>query len=138
MAMSCKMSWLLLAVLCAAAVVADQSPSGGAPVKADISEEGVQKALKFAVAEYNKGNNDVFFSKPVRVIDVKKQVVEGMKYIITVEMGRTACRKGTEGNLEVCAIYNDPQLAKTKRCTFEVWSRPWLSDMRMVKNTCQK
>uniref|UniRef100_A0AAY5JVL9 Cystatin C (amyloid angiopathy and cerebral hemorrhage) n=1 Tax=Esox lucius TaxID=8010 RepID=A0AAY5JVL9_ESOLU len=61
-------------------------------------------------------------------------VVAGIKYIFTVNMGRTPCKKsGAETN---CSVHEDPGMAATYRCTFEVWSRPWMSDIQLLKNDC--
>lgn len=38
------------------------------------------------------------------------QVVSGYKYVITVKLGRTPCRKGSAQ--EECAIHQDPQMAR--------------------------
>ncbi len=46
----------------------------GAPMDADMNDEGVQNALQFAVAHYNSQSNDAFVRQVSEVIDVKKQV----------------------------------------------------------------
>ncbi len=46
----------------------------GAPMDADMNDEGVQNALQFAVAHYNRQSNDAFVRQVSEVIDVKKQV----------------------------------------------------------------
>ncbi len=46
----------------------------GAPMDADMNDEGVQNALQFAVAQYNSQSNDAFVRQVSEVINVKKQV----------------------------------------------------------------
>ncbi len=46
----------------------------GAPMDADMNDEGVQNALQFAVAQYNRQSNDAFVSQVSEVINVQKQV----------------------------------------------------------------
>ena len=46
----------------------------GAPEEADANEEGVQRALDFAVSEYNKGSNDAYHSRAIQVVRARKQV----------------------------------------------------------------
>lgn len=48
----------------------------GAPVDvADAdNDEGLQRALQFAVAEYNRASNDMYSSRVVRIISAKRQV----------------------------------------------------------------
>lgn len=67
---------LLLAVLAVAwAATTKQGPRMlGGPVEADANEEGVQRALDFAVSEYNKGNNDAYHSRVIQVVRAQKQV----------------------------------------------------------------
>ncbi|KAI4883459.1 hypothetical protein NFI96_024843 [Prochilodus magdalenae] len=123
---------LLMAVCFAVASARPGVP--GAPVYADIHEKDVREALRFAVIEYNKDGDDKYFREVSRIIKAKKQVVEGVKYIFTVEMSRTTCKKsGAEG---VCLLMSDPKRAKTQVCNFEVWSRPWLNSIKLVENTC--
>lgn len=67
---------LLLAVLAVAwAATPKQGPRMlGAPEEADVNEEGVRRALDFAVSEYNKGNNDAYHSRAIQVVRARKQV----------------------------------------------------------------
>lgn len=46
----------------------------GAPIDADMNDEGVQNALQFAVAHYNRQSNDAFVRQVSEVIEVQKQV----------------------------------------------------------------
>lgn len=46
----------------------------GGPVDADMSEEGAQSALQFAMAQYNRQSNDAYVSQVSEVIKVQKQV----------------------------------------------------------------
>ncbi|XP_034463980.1 cystatin-C-like [Hippoglossus hippoglossus] len=104
----------------------------GAPADVDISD--AQDFLDFAVVQHNRGSNDMFLSQVAKVIKVQRQVVSGSLYIITVQMGKTPCRKGSAD--EVCAIYQDQASARPYICTFKVWSRPWLNDTQLVGETC--
>ncbi|MBN3309325.1 CYT protein, partial [Amia calva] len=123
----------LLAALCviADAGVAFSGPGGITP--ADVSDPGVQDALRFAVSQYNKARKDMFASKVMNVVDAMKQVVAGSEYYFTVEMGRTSCRKGSVTDLELCPLH---KVSWVRTCTFEVWSRPWVPDTRLTKKTC--
>ncbi|XP_067242674.1 cystatin-like [Chanodichthys erythropterus] len=106
----------------------------GGPVDADMSEEGAQSALQFAMAQYNRQSNDAFVTQVAEVIKVQKQVVSGLKYIFTVKVGRTSCRK--DGVETLCAIHDDPSVARVTECKIEVWSQPWLKSIKVLKNTC--
>uniref|UniRef100_A0A3Q3N9C3 Cystatin C (amyloid angiopathy and cerebral hemorrhage) n=1 Tax=Mastacembelus armatus TaxID=205130 RepID=A0A3Q3N9C3_9TELE len=100
----------------------------------DVNDEGLQNALNFAVVQHNRGTNDVYLSQVAEVISAQSQVVAGIKYIIKVKMAKTPCRKTSVD--EVCAIHTDPEKARPYQCTFTVWNRPWLHDIRVLKETC--
>ncbi|TRY96125.1 hypothetical protein DNTS_015946 [Danionella cerebrum] len=105
----------------------------GAPVDAEM-DDGVQNALQFAMAQYNRATNDAYVRTVSEVVKVQKQVVSGLKYIFTVNVARTNCRKG--GVETVCAIHEDPAVAQVTECQIVVWSQPWLSSIKVMKNTC--
>uniref|UniRef100_A0A8C7ZAN9 Cystatin domain-containing protein n=1 Tax=Oryzias sinensis TaxID=183150 RepID=A0A8C7ZAN9_9TELE len=90
----------------------------------DVNDKGAKIALSHAMDEYNRGSGDVNLYKVVEVIKVQGQAVEGYKYIITLRIARTLCRKDKPANAH---IY---------RCTFVVWSRPWLNDWQLLEAKC--
>ncbi|XP_071337311.1 cystatin C (amyloid angiopathy and cerebral hemorrhage) [Trachinotus anak] len=124
---------LVLPVLAAVFAVGLGSLVGGAR-DIDSNEQGAQEALNFAVVEHNKKTNDLFLRKVAEVVKVQRQVVAGSKYIITVKMAKTTCRKG--GADEACDFHQDPALAQPYECTFTVWSRPWIDDIRLLSEKC--
>ncbi|NWI64845.1 CYT protein, partial [Todus mexicanus] len=132
---------LLAAVLLFAGVAqgAENRPRlVGAPVDIDSPEnnEGLQRALRFAMAEYNKASNDMYSSRVVRVISAKKQIVAGVKYIMEVEIGRTTCQKPA-ADLQSCAFPEEPQMAEHTICEFVVYTVPWLNKSELLKQSCQ-
>ncbi|KAK0140645.1 Cystatin [Merluccius polli] len=100
---------------------------------AKITDQSVQDAMQFALVKHNEGNNDMFLRQVARVIKVEKQVVSGMNYRITVDLGKTACRKG--GVETECPIHEDPQLAQSYRCTFVVY-RHWSGTTSLTSTNC--
>uniref|UniRef100_A0A673KSL4 Cystatin domain-containing protein n=1 Tax=Sinocyclocheilus rhinocerous TaxID=307959 RepID=A0A673KSL4_9TELE len=116
--MYCKMIVSFLVVTLA---VASAGIPGG-PVDANINDEDVQKALRFAVAHCTKRTTEPF-------------VVAGMNYIFTVKLGRTNCKKG--GVETLCAIHKDPKVARVRlTCKITVWSQPWLNFLKVTEKTC--
>ncbi|NWS71370.1 CYT protein, partial [Crotophaga sulcirostris] len=109
----------------------------GGPVDIDSPEndEGLQRALHFAVAEYNKASNDMYSGRAVRVLSASRQIVAGIKYIMKVEMGRTTCTKPAT-DLQSCAFHNAPQMAKRTVCDFVVYTIPWRNEIRLLENNC--
>ncbi|XP_070771876.1 cystatin C (amyloid angiopathy and cerebral hemorrhage) [Enoplosus armatus] len=101
----------------------------------DMNDEGARNALDFAVVRHNSGNNDIYLSQVAEVVKVQRQVVAGAKYSITVRMAKTPCRK--DRAIELCATHQqDPEKAQPYTCTFTVWSRPWLNDIRLLDEKC--
>ncbi|XP_009509780.2 cystatin-C [Phalacrocorax carbo] len=131
---------LAAALMLAGAVLGseDRPRLVGAPV--DIpntdNDEGLQRALQFAMAEYNKASNDMYSSRVVRVINAKKQIVSGIKYLIKVEIGRTTCSKPAT-DLQSCTFHDEPQMAKHTICNFVVYTVPWLNQIKLLKSECQ-
>uniref|UniRef100_A0A0A1WCX6 Cystatin E/M n=1 Tax=Echis coloratus TaxID=64175 RepID=A0A0A1WCX6_ECHCO len=105
-----------------------------------VTDPEVQEAAAFAVEEYNaRCTNDNYF-KALRVVEAQSQVVSGMKYYLTMELEKTACRK-TAGKSKVYQEIQNCNLPPENQqqvlsCHFEVWSRPWLKTTQLTKMTC--
>ncbi|KAM7408983.1 hypothetical protein PAMA_002614 [Pampus argenteus] len=129
------MMWkVLFSALAAVVTVASASEALlGGPRDVDVNDEGLRNALNFAVVQHNRGTNDAYLSQPAEVVKAQIQVVAGLKYVITVKMAKTSCRKGSD---EVCSVHQDPAKARSYQCTFTVWSRPWLGDITLLKEEC--
>lgn len=113
-----------------------KSPMVGAPLDADVNEEGVQQALNFALSEYNKASNDAYHSRAMRVVRARKQVVAGMNYFLDVEIGRTRCTK-SQPSLDTCPFHDQPHLMRKTFCSFQIYTVPWMGKTSLVKSNCQ-
>ncbi|NXL61334.1 CYT protein, partial [Chordeiles acutipennis] len=131
---------LAAALLFAGAVLGSERRPGllGAPLDIEDADndEGVQRALQFAMVEYNRASNDMYSSRVVRIISAQRQLVSGIKYIIKVEIGRTTCPKPA-ADLQSCAFHEEPQMAKRNICTFTVYNIPWLNQIKLLGTRCQ-
>ncbi|MEE6474780.1 hypothetical protein FKM82_010492 [Ascaphus truei] len=96
---------------------------------------GIQKALQFAISEYNKASNDMYISKVHRIISSRKQVVAGMKYYMEIEVVTTSC-KTLDSTLTNCPNQEN-MTSKIQRCTFEVLSVPWLKTNALKYSFCR-
>ncbi|NWR66900.1 CYT protein, partial [Bucorvus abyssinicus] len=107
----------------------------GAPV--DITDpandSGLQRALHFAMEQYNKGSNDMYASRVVRVIQAQRQIVAGIKYTIEAEIARTTCPKPA-ADLQSCAFA--PQMGEHTICNFVVYTVPWLNKTQLLESRC--
>ncbi|KAK9541748.1 hypothetical protein VZT92_001769 [Zoarces viviparus] len=129
------MLWkIVLPVLAAVFAVESGAMMPGGFVDIDPNNEGLRNALNYAVVQHNRRSNCMFLSQVAEVVKAQSQVVAGTKYVITVRMAKTPCRKN--GANDVCAIHEDPAKAQPYLCTFTVWSRPWLNDTRLLNETC--
>lgn len=66
--------WRVLLPIFTVAIAMTSAGLVGGPADADITDEGVQNALQFAVVQHNKGTNDAFINKVSKVVKVQKQV----------------------------------------------------------------
>ncbi|KFO83809.1 Cystatin, partial [Buceros rhinoceros silvestris] len=109
----------------------------GAPetITDTANDSGLHRALRFAMEQYNKGSNDMYASRVVRIISAKRQVVAGLKYIIEAEIARTTCPKPA-ADLQSCAFNDAPQMAEHTTCNFVVYTVPWLNKMQLLDSSC--
>uniref|UniRef100_A0A8C8ZMT3 Cystatin C n=1 Tax=Prolemur simus TaxID=1328070 RepID=A0A8C8ZMT3_PROSS len=144
MAGSSRALMLLLAALAVALAVSSaagatsgrRSPMVGGLMDANVNEEDVQRALDFAISEYNKASNDRYHSRALQVVRARKQVVAGMNYFLDVKIGRTTCTK-SQPNLDNCPFHEQPHLKREELCSFQIYTVPWLGKISVVKSSCQ-
>ncbi|KAM8818879.1 cystatin-M [Rhynchonycteris naso] len=104
-----------------------------------LSDPQVQKAAQAAVASYNMGSNSLYYFRDTRILKAQSQLVAGIKYYLTVEMGSTACRKsavaGDRMDLTTCPLAAGTEEEKL-RCDFEILVVPWEHTSRLLKHHC--
>ncbi|NWW20410.1 CYT protein, partial [Falcunculus frontatus] len=110
----------------------------GAPQTIDNPEndEGVERALQFAMTAYNRASNDMYTSRVVRIISAQRQIVAGVKYIMEVEIARTTCTKPAI-DIQHCAFHQEPQMAQHTICTFVVLNVPWRNQVELLESKCR-
>ncbi|XP_004635633.1 cystatin-C-like [Octodon degus] len=105
--------------------------------EADVREEGVQRALDFALTEYNKASNDRFHSRARQVLRARKQLVAGVNYFLEVEIGRTTCTKSQPTlSLSDCPFHEEPHLKRNSVCSFQIYTVPWDGKISLTKSSC--
>ncbi|ELR57524.1 Cystatin-M [Bos mutus] len=107
----------------------------------------VQKAAQVAVANYNMGSNSDYYGPQMEgatkstpdLCPPLPQLVAGIKYYLTVDMGSTACRKsavaGDHVDLTTCPLAAEAQQEKL-RCDFEILVVPWKNSSQLLKHDC--
>ncbi|XP_026509004.1 cystatin-like [Terrapene carolina triunguis] len=130
--------WLAALALAAGAALAKDRPPRllGGLMDAEENDEGVQRALRFAMSEYNKASNDKYRSRVAEVLQARKQIVSGIKYYLNVKVGRTTCTKSST-DVQDCEFHSTPELAKHITCNFVVYTVPWLNKISLLENKCQ-
>ncbi|NWT19507.1 CYT protein, partial [Vireo altiloquus] len=110
----------------------------GAPetIEDPENDEGLERALQFAMTAYNRASNDMYSSRVVRIISAKRQIVAGVKYIMEVEIARTTCTKPATDILH-CAFHEEPQMARHYICNFVVLNVPWRNQVELLESKCQ-
>ncbi|NWR92539.1 CYT protein, partial [Furnarius figulus] len=106
------------------------------PIENPENDEGLQRALQFAMTAYNRASNDMYSSRAVRVLSAQRQIVAGVKYIMEVEIARTTCTKPA-ADLQRCAFHEEPQMAKHTICNFVVLNVPWRNQIELLESKCQ-
>ncbi|KAM6164247.1 cystatin-C-like [Rhynchocyon petersi] len=129
---------LFLAALVLAGAVNSTKPPHllGGIMDANANEKGVQRALDFALSEYNKASNDKFHSRMVQLVGARKQIVSGVNYFLDIEIGRTTCTKSQPSFIN-CPFHDQPHLQKKVLCSFQIHTVPWLDTISMTKFNCQ-
>uniref|UniRef100_A0A8C8ZUW5 Cystatin domain-containing protein n=1 Tax=Prolemur simus TaxID=1328070 RepID=A0A8C8ZUW5_PROSS len=131
---------LLLAILAVTlAKSSKRSKRLGGIEEADVNDEGVQRALDFAIGKYNKENDedDDYHSQVLQVVNTRQQVVAGMNYFFDVKIGRTTCAK-SQTNLDNCPFHEQQRLKRETLFSFEIYSVPWEDSMTLVTSSCEK
>ncbi|KAJ8418333.1 hypothetical protein AAFF_G00140420 [Aldrovandia affinis] len=104
----------------------------------DKNDTGVQKAVLSATYMFNNQSNDIFLFKTLAIVDAKRQIVKGIKYILELEILRTVCRKTTDNpDLSNCHFQPKGKLYQIFHCHFEVWAIPWLKWMNTTYFVCR-
>ena len=73
----------------------------------NINHEGVKENAKFATNVINDQSNSIHYENLIHIHEALSQVVSGVKYNITLDMGKTICRK------------NEVEPTKLSECTLD-------------------
>ncbi|XP_032758279.1 cystatin 10-like [Rattus rattus] len=102
---------------------------------ADPNDKEVQKVINFAVKTYNDMNNDLYLSRPIRVMSASQQVVSGKNFYLKIELGQTMCTKA-QSDLADCPFNEQPDQQKRVVCNFQINVEPWLNKISLTNFKC--
>ncbi|XP_073528605.1 cystatin-like isoform X2 [Phyllobates terribilis] len=103
----------------------------------DPSDPEVVKAATFAVSGFNKLSNAEYIYKLMKIVSAESQIVAGIRYVLNVEIGETACKRVSTSETGSCDLFQDPTPAKTLLCTFTVLDVPWENEESLLSSSCR-
>ncbi|XP_044126780.1 cathepsin F [Bufo gargarizans] len=124
--------WLLLLLL--------GLVSGLPPVRwlqEDPEDTEMKTVLRLAEREYNRvsGREDVY--RALRLRDLRRQLVSGIRYDFTVFLGRTLCKKEDEEVLDNCSLHSLASLMEIQ-CRYSMLVFPWVNETKVLEHTCSE
>ncbi|XP_054266067.1 uncharacterized protein LOC128988613 isoform X4 [Macrosteles quadrilineatus] len=105
----------------------------GGKTRQDPNSVKIKEMSDFALAEIDSSSNSLNKQKIHRVVEAYSQVVAGVKYLLTLELVETNCRKGSAQETSTCSPLNDRVL---QLCDIVVWDKPWENFRKVTKVNC--
>lgn len=129
---------MLLSLLIYSLMFMEVEPIPGGWTQQNVTNNrAVENAAQYAVNMYNHGSNSIYFKKLVTIKSARTQVVAGIKYVITFDIGETECKKNanelTENNGKECQLVESIRL---ETCTATIWQKPWLNETSLLDLKC--
>ncbi|XP_005072651.1 cystatin 10-like [Mesocricetus auratus] len=134
---SLALTFILAVGLVTSAKAEDEQVAVGRVEPVDLKDEEVQKAVEFAVKTYNDMINDLYISRPIKVMGASQQVVAGKNFYLKIKFGRTTCSK-TQSDLTDCPFFEQPDQQQRVICNFKIYSVPWENKMSMTSFNCHR
>ncbi|XP_071454235.1 uncharacterized protein [Hetaerina americana] len=106
----------------------------GCPTDIDSESESVRVLAQ----EVLTSMETAFAHRLIRVVKAQKQVINGIKYIMTLEVVRTACPpEAARVDLNGCPVIDGEENGGVRTCHIEVVERPWADSAReVIVNDC--
>merc|ERR1712071_75225 len=125
------MFWVYVLAALTAIASSDAFMPGGATTmttKQIKDDETLQRILPQVEMEFNARSNSLHAYRSTNMVQIKKRVVAGLEYEITLQFTPTKCKKNVDKDmkqdLKDCKLSVDNGRPQT--CTFVAWYRPWL------------
>ncbi|KAM8945569.1 cathepsin F [Pelodytes ibericus] len=97
-------------------------------------EHEMKQAIDLAVQEFNSMSHHEDLYRLLHITDIKKQIVSGVKYDLSVLLGHTLCRKGDNIILDKCQFHGP----KAVKCNFSILIRPWINETKVLHQLCSQ
>lgn len=127
---------LLVAVLCAAVLVAETSrprrpPLGGwRPM--DVNSTDAQEAARKATVHLEQASNSMRAYRLHQLVSAKYQIVAGKNYQLVLKIAQTDCNRGQNVNLENC------QTVKVQKCSVTIHVPLQSQSSELTSQSCRK
>src|SRR5699024_10148606 len=109
---------IVLAALASLATAQLVLPGGKG--KIDVHDELLQAALSQVKSTMLAKESSPYICRFSKVLDAEAQIVNGVIYYLTVELGQTECLKSMMHISEACHTFTT-----TKKCHARIYSQPW-------------
>ncbi|RWS22740.1 hypothetical protein B4U80_13502 [Leptotrombidium deliense] len=128
---------LCIALLLAAVALSLQNPGligGWNPIQ---NENKKNELVKFSVVYANEVSDAYYVKNVVRVLDAQQQLVSGVNYKLTFELGTTDCkREGADlNNIDHCVPKDN---GNVEVCEIVIWEKVWLNQRDVTRFNCEK
>uniref|UniRef100_A0A8C6YI51 Cystatin n=1 Tax=Naja naja TaxID=35670 RepID=A0A8C6YI51_NAJNA len=105
--------FLLCSLLMLPSVLLQEVPMPGGLYPVPVTTEEVKEAAAFAVERYNERSKNPNYFKQLNIVKAQSQVVSGMKYYLTVKVGKTVCEKSSGplpfNGIQQCELFPQDQ-----------------------------
>ncbi|XP_078591933.1 kininogen-1-like [Branchiostoma floridae x Branchiostoma japonicum] len=124
----------VISMTCSPKVAVKRQFLAGGLMPADTNNQGIQHLASLSVDHINTMRNAPTLSKLVEVTSAQYQVVAGMKYYLTMEIGTTSCSSSDSTVLlSDCAVLLG---GGREMCDVEVLDQPWIGEPQVLTFSC--
>uniref|UniRef100_A0A8C5PTT3 Cathepsin F n=1 Tax=Leptobrachium leishanense TaxID=445787 RepID=A0A8C5PTT3_9ANUR len=100
-------------------------------------EPEVQRLTDTFVREYNRGSNYRNYYRQMHITEARRQLVSGLKYEVTLLLGRTLCKNGADVNPDKCQFHETKNIGALK-CKFSMLVVPWMNETKILDHKCSE
>lgn len=129
--MSTQLVVVLLLLVCSCLSSATGILGGWKDV--DVNDDDVKEVAKGAVELLSARSNSMYKSKLVTLKSAQVQLVNGLLYKFTLDVGTSECRKGDDNKqLEECDV------TEIQECNLKFWVQPWTNMKNLTEISCSQ
>ncbi|RXG61060.1 Multicystatin [Armadillidium vulgare] len=108
----------------------------GCPQPVSLNDPSILRVAEFAVIEYDKISDERELHTIRRLHKAHTQVVNGIKYYLTLELGETDCKKPLSAFNMNRSLCNEDFTEEPDICEVVVLEQPWQKSSELVSSKC--